>query len=103
MAARNTRAASGDASSRVPFSYSFGQFGRRLLAAFREGLKETGYDEGRNVAIEYRFAEYRYDRLVELATELVRRQVLVINLKTAKTLGVEVPPTLLVRADEVIE
>jgi putative ABC transport system substrate-binding protein len=60
------------------YSYSLDPFGRRLLAAFREGLKETGYEEGRNVAIEYRVAEYRYDRLVELAAELVRRRVTVI-------------------------
>jgi putative tryptophan/tyrosine transport system substrate-binding protein len=48
------------------------------LRALREGLKDTGYVEGRNLAIEYRFAEGHYDRLPSLAADLVRLKVAVI-------------------------
>ena len=49
----------------------------RLLVSLRQGLSESGFVEGRNVAVEYRYAEGQIDRLPSLAAGLVRRQIAV--------------------------
>jgi putative ABC transport system substrate-binding protein len=77
-----------------------------LSAAFGQGLKETGFVEGQNVRIEYRWAEDRYDRLPELAADLVRRGVAVIMTNTptmrAAKAATSTIPIVFVSADDPI-
>ena len=77
MAAGGARAAGGDAGDRIlqPGSADTTAY---MVDGLRRGLAEAGYVEGRNVTIEYRWADGHYDRLSELAVDLVRRRVAVI-------------------------
>ena len=60
-----------------------------MVAAFRQGLKEGGYVEGQNVAVEYRWASGQYDRVPAMALELVGRQVAVIVANTPGVLAIK--------------
>jgi putative ABC transport system substrate-binding protein len=81
----------------------------RIVGAFRQGLSDEGYVEGRNLAIEYRWAEGRYQRLEEHAGDLVRRQVALIaatggiqSARAAKAATATIPILFISGADPVL-
>lgn len=78
----------------IGFLSSLSKAQNELMAAWRRGLSETGYVEGKNVVVEYRFAEGQYDRLAAFATEFVRRPVnLIVGLAPPAALAAKVATT----------
>src|SRR6516165_5080053 len=109
VAARGPRAAGGDAGDRVPRpQIAPGTMIENRMGGFHLGLKDTGYAERENVAIEYRWADNQTGRLPELAAELVRRQVAVfvttsgpVAVLAAKAATTTIPILFLVTEDPV--
>ena len=78
----------------IGFLSSLSKAQNELMAAWRRGLSETGYVEGKNVVVEYRFADGQYDRLAAFAAEFVRRPVdLIVGLAPPAALAAKVATT----------
>jgi putative tryptophan/tyrosine transport system substrate-binding protein len=107
VAALGACAAAGDAGDRTAQPHS-PAVDATLISVIRQGLNDTGFVEGRNVALDYRWAEGQYDRLAALAADLMHRQVAVIvalggetSALAAKTATASIPIVFLVGSDPI--